>query len=123
MSAFELIDWNITDRDCDMCANRERDGWWGLGGNTHCRGCHRTWKMTTKQAHCTACCAHFSSPSAFDLHLRGIDEALTCRDPGTVRNKKTGAYLLAQREDGVWTRPQTTDSFHTYPEDKEPDAE
>lgn len=119
MSDLNIIEWDITDKDCQMCANRERDGWWGLGGMTHCRKCHRTWTMTTKQAHCTVCCEHFSSPSAFDLHLRGVDDPVTCNHPSTVLNKKTGVLLLAQREDGVWTRPQTTDSFHTLPDDDE----
>lgn len=116
MSDAVRIDWGIVDQDCDMCDSARREGWWGMSGVTHCRMCHRTWKMTSKQAHCTVCCAHFSSPTAFDLHLGPIGQPVACMDPGTVINKKTGAYLLMQKEDGTWTRPQVTNDWHTFPD-------
>ena len=106
MSVEGMIVWGIVDQDCDLCDSVRREGWWGMSGITHCRACHRTWKMTTKQAHCTVCCAHFSSPSAFDMHLGPYNEAVACLDPARVTNKKTGEILLVQREDGTWTRPQ-----------------
>lgn len=112
------IGWQIVDQDCQMCTNHKELGWWGFSGLTHCRMCHRTWPMTSKQAHCTVCCAHFSSPSAFDLHLGPYGQPVACLDPGTVVNRKTGAFLLAQREDGTWTRPQVSNDFHTYPADE-----
>lgn len=32
MSDLNIIEWDITDKDCQMCADRESAGWWGLGG-------------------------------------------------------------------------------------------
>lgn len=115
MNDLRLIQWDITSRDCDLCANVEREGWWGESGVTHCRLCHRTWKMTTKQAHCMTCCEHFSSPSAFDLHLLPLDAGEACADPSTFTNKKTKERLLVQREDGTWTRPDPRHKDY-YPE-------
>lgn len=65
---------------------------------THCSRCRRTWGMSTRQAHCTRCCAHFTTPRAFDLRLTPAG----CRPPGEVMRK--GAGLLARRDSGIWSQ-------------------
>ena len=70
--------------DAHACWPPEHEG-------THCRTCHRSW-TSKAQAHCTVCCAHFTSDSAADLHWRrGVHV-----DPEQV----DGLYL---GRDGVWS--------------------
>jgi hypothetical protein len=63
-----------------------------------CPTCHLAWSSTT-QAHCAACCRHFSSERAFDLHQGTRKNGLTlCRDPTRMRGK----LVL---DDGSWAVP------------------
>jgi hypothetical protein len=50
-----------------------------------CRKCKRYWTGTT-QAHCSACCEHFSCVTLFDLHRRGRGDERGCVDPSTLAN-------------------------------------
>lgn len=97
--------------DCVPCANARdpKVGYWGVVGITHCRRCHRTWPLSrTREAHCPTCCAHFSSPSGFDAHLRPVGASPPCRPPGELRHKD-GRPVLVQREDGTWAFPPPED--------------
>jgi hypothetical protein len=69
-----------------------------------CSKCDRRWGGD-RQAHCSACCAHFSSTRAFDMHFGRIPESgpPLCRDPGKLR-KRDGSPMLVLY-DGVWHRP------------------
>lgn len=85
---------------CARCAYAKVHHWWGADEHGHqihhCRDCHRDW-LGTSQAHCTQCHRHFSTPGAFDRHLRDKQVTVTtpkgyvvedvrviCRDPGTI---------------------------------------
>jgi hypothetical protein len=86
---------------------------------THCTSCHRTWSAHA-QAHCAACCRHFSSVSAFDAHQRQRNYRdsegrwlwrvdVICHDPETL-TKKDGSARLVQVEDqygAMWALPGT----------------
>lgn len=78
---------------CGTCAYAVVHGWWGPDHQgTHCRGCHRSWR-SRREAHCATCHAHFTSPSAFGLHLTSRG----CVDPATLR-AKSGALVLVEQE-------------------------
>lgn len=98
---------------CEICTHAAEHHWWGMidGKNiTHCKKCHRTWKLSqARQAHCATCCAHFSSPSAFDLHLRNGQTGPACRPPGECVTKDGAARLCADAS-GMWGRPATEGS-------------
>jgi hypothetical protein len=52
-----------------------------------CPACHLSWTSTT-HAHCAACCRHFSSERAFDLHQRTAKDGRTvCRNPERLRGR------------------------------------
>ncbi len=94
---------------CEACAYIAEHGWLGPRAPSHCQRCHRSW-TAKNQAHCTGCCSHFSSTSAFDVHLRTHDlgETVEHLDPATVRNRKTGEPLLVLGEDdfgSFWRHP------------------
>jgi hypothetical protein len=80
---------------------------------SHCTDCHRTWSAHT-QAHCVACCCHFSSASAFDVHQRQRNHsngrtAVICTDPETI-TKKDSTPRLVRVEDqygAMWALPGT----------------
>jgi hypothetical protein len=69
---------------CDICTDADEHGSWpqSAPAPTQCRcpGCHRSWRMSLKQAHSPTCCAHFSAPSSFDTHLKPHDVG-RCRVP------------------------------------------
>lgn len=98
--------------DCEPCAYFDEHKWIGPG-RSHCRmygkGCHRTW-TAAGQAHCRVCHRHFSTTSAFDLHLRpsADGEVVTHLDPATIKSRKTGAHKLVKRRDQygeIWGWP------------------
>lgn len=61
-----------------------------------CDNCDRTWR-SHREAHCTSCCAHFSSDSAFDRHLGRNG----CSDPSRLRNTKGElVFVLVPRTSG-----------------------
>jgi hypothetical protein len=64
---------------CDLCAHTDAHGWHGIDGAAHCHDCHLTWR-SRRAAHCPACCEHFTSYSASDLH----DGPDGCVLPATV---------------------------------------
>jgi hypothetical protein len=70
----------------------------------NCAGCDRTWDALG-QAHCPSCHAHFSSDSAFDLHLGRIPASgpPRCKDPAKL-TKGDGTPKLVLR-DGIWGKP------------------
>ena len=78
---------------------------------TACVDCGRRW--TAKgEAHCAGCCRHFSSDSAFELHVKkppeyGPRPFETCRDPATVRTRKGEPKLVLteSRWGPLWSRP------------------
>jgi hypothetical protein len=61
-----------------------------------CRTCERTWD-TFGEAHCAACCSHFTSDSAFDRHLAPPTGAENCFDPATL-TKQNGEPMFAITE-------------------------
>jgi hypothetical protein len=73
----------------------------GKGG--WCPDCHLAW-TEGQAAHCSGCCVHFSSDSAFDLH-HTLDETgrTVCHDPATL-HRRNGRPKLVLR-DGVWGWP------------------
>lgn len=89
---------------CPVCTHADEHGWWGPDHRgTHCRDCHRSW-TGLKEAHCTVCCAHFSTDNHAESH-RGVRGA--CIPPGDVlRNTPQGEaprLRLVDRGSGpVW---------------------
>lgn len=80
---------------CDICIFAKQHGHWPEAV-IHCDDCHRSWHGLA-EAHCPQCCAHFTSDSAFDLHLTGDG----CKDPATARRKNGFAlYRLVERFGG-----------------------
>jgi hypothetical protein len=67
--------------------------------------CPTPWdaSKTVKGWHCTqdGCHQNFTSYSVGELHRRRWTEP--CRDPGGIRDVDTGAYLMRQAADGVWS--------------------
>ena len=84
-----------SERDCARCAHATRHRSWGPPWEvTHCRECHRDWRMSSPQCHCTLCCAHFSNHRAADLHMT----ATGCRPLAEVVSKR-GEQRLMLRQD------------------------
>ena len=80
---------------CPRCAHAAQHGWWGPPhGVTHCRKCHRDWRMGSPQCHCTLCCAHFSNYRGADSH----QTATRCRPPAEVLAKSGKALLVLCRD-------------------------
>jgi hypothetical protein len=71
----------------------------------HCHDCDRTWSALG-EAHCATCCAHFTSDSAFDLHLARADSDEPCHDPATVtRRDGRPVVTFTERASGTaWMR-------------------
>jgi hypothetical protein len=65
--------------ECETCRRADTEGWTGLNDAAHCHSCHYTW-TSKRAAHCPACCEHFTSYSASDLH----DGPDGCIPPATV---------------------------------------
>jgi hypothetical protein len=75
------------DRSCPICAYAADHGSWPPDHvGTHCRDCHRSWRGL-KEAHCAACHEHFSSPAAFDRHLRHRRMTVTSPRSHRVENE------------------------------------
>jgi len=83
---------------CVVCAYARRHGAWPPDHRgTHCKRCHRSW-TARGQAHCTVCCAHFSSDGTARLHWANRDgRGSRHLDPQEVPG-------LVQNADGVWHR-------------------
>lgn len=86
--------------ECPVCEHNRLHGWTGLRKGSHCRDCHRTW-TGLREAHCTLCCAHFTTPANFDRHLTRAG----CQPPAGVVDKAGAPRLVAiERASGlVWT--------------------
>jgi hypothetical protein len=80
---------------CEMCATGPHPK------ATHCRRCGATWARASKTAHCPTCHRTFSSPSAFDRHLKPAAES-GCYRPETVVRRKTGARVFAEPRVNPW---------------------
>jgi hypothetical protein len=85
-----------------------------------CRDCGRRW-TALQEAHCAACCRHFSSDSAFDLHQRldhrpckghpnsRCNARSVCQDPKTL-TKRDGSPRLVEvvtPNGSTWAHPGT----------------
>jgi hypothetical protein len=71
----------------------------------YCNDCKRTWRGES-EAHCSICCAHFTSDDAFDAHLAPSRSDEDCYDPATLKTE-TGEprFVQVQRAQGpVWMR-------------------
>ncbi len=65
-----------------------------------CNDCGREWSGHT-EAHCSVCCRHFTSDSAFDLHLAGPQSDDACYPPDSIEDRKGRPVLtLADRRGG-----------------------
>lgn len=87
--------------DCPLCAYAKEHGSWPTSHRgTHCHDCHRSW-TGLREAHCTVCCAHFSTDAHAESHRgpRG-----TCIPPASVLRKDGQARMrLTDRGSGpVW---------------------
>ena len=84
-------------------------------GQWSCGGCDRRWQSLS-QAHCTVCHEHFSTVGVADLHHTfGLNRAMTCHDPGSLRAKRgegDPVYRLASDAYGaVWRSYDANDRF------------
>jgi hypothetical protein len=85
--------------ECPECAHTDKHGWHGIEGAAHCHDCHLTW-TSKRAAHCPACCAHFTSYTASDLH----DGRNGCIQPAEVpglRRAADGKSWALARDVGV----------------------
>jgi len=80
---------------CPRCAHVALDASWGPPWDlTHCRKCHRDWRMGSPQCHCTLCCAHFSNHRAADMHITPTG----CRAPAEAVTKNGEPRLVLGRD-------------------------
>jgi len=80
---------------CPVCAYADAHGHWGpiAPARSHCRGCHRAFGPSLREAHCTVCHRHFASPDAFDGHRkRG-----RCHDPASRTYRDGSDRFVARR--------------------------
>lgn len=70
---------------CVPCDNNFELGWWGPGyeTKTHCRVCHRTWPVATKEVHCLSCHESFTNITISDWH----DRTGACLPPSDISRK------------------------------------
>ena len=64
------MNWSAASSDptiCEACSHTDGNGWHGIDGAAHRHDCHLAW-TSKRAAHCPACCEHFTSYSAADLH-------------------------------------------------------
>jgi hypothetical protein len=87
------------DAACFMCRLTDLLGWHGFPGAAHCGTCHVTW-TSKRAAHCPACCEHFTSYSASDLH----DGPNGCIPPEEVPGLMLAADGLSWRRADTHTR-------------------
>ena len=75
-----------------------------------CGRCERRWDGLA-EAHCTSCCRHFGSVTAFDVHRTGPVDDRQCADPAVlVRRDGYPRLSPVQRTSGpTWV------VFHTQP--------
>jgi hypothetical protein len=70
-----------------------------------CIDCGRRWAARS-EAHCAVCHRHFTSPTAFDLHLSTSrdGETVTHRDPATLldRHGRPRLVLIARASGPAW---------------------
>ena len=68
------------------------------GADGTCRGCDRRW-TGLKEAHCSVCHEHFSSPYTFDAHRdRG-----RCKQPGRVKIGDRKLKKVQRASGPVWS--------------------
>lgn len=96
---------------CDICVHADEHGSWPSAvankSATHCRSCHRTW-TAKREAHCAACCEHFTSDNLAEKHRRGY-ECMTVAEMKQERNQAGEPifrYETAWHGD-MWRFPQT----------------
>lgn len=65
--------------------------------NGFCNICKREWSGHS-EAHCSSCCEHFSSDSAFDRHLARVDSDEVCHHPSTILRKNSDVPWFVQTE-------------------------
>lgn len=94
---------------CEMCETFRREGWWGTSQATHCLTCHYTWRMGSRQAHCTYCHRHFTSPSGFDAHLKTGTDGRSIFHLDPLASKGHLSYI--RNEQGAWYSPRPEDSY------------
>jgi len=88
-----------TTTTCEDCVDADTFGWHGIDGAAHCHDCHLTW-TSKRAAHCPACCCHFTSYSAADLH----DGPNGCIRPAEVEGLKPAADGFSWRRADERTR-------------------
>jgi hypothetical protein len=75
-----------------------------------CPDCGRIW-TALREAHCAACCRHFSSDSAFDAHIfppppYGPRPFKTCCDPARLRKGGKPKLICVDLPEGrMWSWP------------------
>jgi hypothetical protein len=65
----------------------------------YCHDCKRRWSGLA-EAHCAACCQHFTSDSAFDMHQRLTKTGSKCLPPSAV-----GLVIKKRTSGDLWGRP------------------
>ena len=63
----------------------------------YCKICEKRW-ISKSECHCSGCCQHFKSNSAFDKHRFGTGEKRRCLTAGEMIAKKM-VYIA---EKGYW---------------------
>jgi hypothetical protein len=69
----------------------------------HCAKCKRDWKGLA-ECHCSECCLHFKSLSAFDKHRTGTPEKRKCLREFEMKDK--GMVLITEKD--IWVGSQNT---------------
>lgn len=76
-------------------------------GSASCR-CGRQW-TGLREAHCTVCHRHFSTPRNFDYHRQATENATVCLDPTEVSVE--GGHAM-RAKDTVWGPLYVLDKEH-----------
>ena len=101
--------------DCQVCAHIAAEGWTGLDGGTHCRGCCAVWGGHST-IHCVMCHRTFSTQGVLERHQSTYRDAagelrVRCHDPATSRRRDGRARFGEPRPNGwgvpIWRRPET----------------
>lgn len=98
----QILDWELEyDSHGQLKDAAGQMVWW-------CGDCGRTW-TSMQQGHCAGCHQHFSSDSAFDLHIvpppsYGTRPFKTCKAADELMEMSRVAWVT-DRYGGMWARP------------------